>query len=585
MARSSMTIRNRLMILVFAVVSCQIASAGFQGWLTHKESILSKTFEDEITAIKDKFNLSESLRGIIIRFTWAALSAQSPESQKTSLGLQNAQLTPFMENLKALEDLQKFEPSLAPYAQEVRKFEEHLKSSGLEATWEAQKNPEQMNHMWTNVIPLARALDKTSEAIRVSMDAKEKELQGKLDSVRNTSEIFNWLIPLISILSVIALAVMQISSIQKLLNKITASLRGLGNEVSDASHQLQDSASSLSSGAVENAASLEETVSSLEELSSMVERNADNSRQASMLAQTSRKTAETGAADITNLITSIHDIANQSNKIEEIISVIDSISFQTNLLALNAAVEAARAGEQGKGFAVVADAVRNLAQKSSEAAKDISVLIKESVEKSRIGVEQASRAGDTLSRIVTDAIKVSDLITEIASASSEQAQGVGQISKAMNQLDAVTQANAASSQQTADSSQSLSTNSDEMKILIDELGAFVSGGKARQNQETSYAEVKKYAAEKSASSGHRKGQNTSSTQKKQQTTLRTVSQNHSSKPSAKTPASFAQAPRPSSGSSKGNSSGSAGAQAIPFDSDDFDESSGSDSKLGNASGF
>lgn len=238
-------------------------------------------------------------------------------------------------------------------------------------------------------------------------------------------------------------------SISKSVGKIADSLTNAGNQVASAVEQLNEAGNSLSHSSTEAAASLEETVAALEEMSSMVQMNSDNAKQAASLSVTSRDAAETGEREIQTLIGSMTEISRSSKKIEEIISVIDDIAFQTNLLALNASVEAARAGEQGKGFAVVAEAVRTLAQRSAASAKDITSLIKESVEQIDKGSEVADRSGTVLTNIVTSIKKVSDLNNEIAAASSEQTTGIQQISKAMNQLDQSSQANAASAEEIA----------------------------------------------------------------------------------------------------------------------------------------
>ena len=168
-------------------------------------------------------------------------------------------------------------------------------------------------------------------------------------------------------------------------------------------------------------------------------------------------------------------MAKSSQKIEEIINVIDDIAFQTNLLALNAAVEAARAGEQGKGFAVVADAVRNLAQRSAAAAKDINVLIKENVVSTEEGVSIADTSGTVLKEIVNSVKKVADLNSEISAASQEQANGIEQISKAMNHLDQAIQTNASSSEEVASSAEEMSSQSVSLKEMVNSLRQFVNG--------------------------------------------------------------------------------------------------------------
>lgn len=261
------------------------------------------------------------------------------------------------------------------------------------------------------------------------------------------------------------------NTVSSISNKLTDS----GNQVSTAITQLSVAGQTLSTASTESAASLEETVASLEEMSSMVKMNSDNAKQAATLSQSSKDSAEEGQREMAALIQSMQGISQSSKKIEEIINVIDDIAFQTNLLALNAAVEAARAGEQGKGFAVVAEAVRTLAQRSAVAAKDISTLIKDSVEQVETGAKVADRSAEVLNTIVMSVKKVSDLNNEISAASTEQTTGISQISQAMNQLDAGVQGNAASSEEIAASSEEISAQADLMSRLVADLNRVVTG--------------------------------------------------------------------------------------------------------------
>ncbi|MGQ8773989.1 methyl-accepting chemotaxis protein [Serratia sp. NA_112.1] len=199
----------------------------------------------------------------------------------------------------------------------------------------------------------------------------------------------------------------------------------------------------LSSRTEQQAASLEETAASMEQLTATVKQNADNARQASQLARDASTTAAKGGELAGDVVTTMHDIANSSQKIGAITSVIDGIAFQTNILALNAAVEAARAGEQGRGFAVVAGEVRNLAQRSAQAAKEIKGLIDESVSRVKQGSVLVENSGATMQDIVRSVTRVNDIMGEIASASDEQSRGIEQVTQAVTQMDQVTQQNAA----------------------------------------------------------------------------------------------------------------------------------------------
>ncbi|BBR60301.1 TPA: methyl-accepting chemotaxis protein [Salmonella enterica subsp. enterica serovar Anatum str. CFSAN004014] len=198
----------------------------------------------------------------------------------------------------------------------------------------------------------------------------------------------------------------------------------------------------LSSRTEQQAASLEETAASMEELTVTVKQNAENARQASHLALSASETAQKGGKVVDNVVQTMRDITASSQKIADIISVIDGIAFQTNILALNAAVEAARAGEQGRGFAVVAGEVRNLAQRSAQAAREIKSLIEDSVNRVDLGSTLVESAGETMDEIVNAVTRVTDIMGEIASASDEQSRGIDQVGLAVSEMDRVTQQNA-----------------------------------------------------------------------------------------------------------------------------------------------
>ncbi len=238
------------------------------------------------------------------------------------------------------------------------------------------------------------------------------------------------------------------------------------DQAATASQQLSAASEQLSSGAQEQASSLEETAASLEEITSTVKQNADNAKQANQLAVGSRDTAEKGGQVVTSAVEAMGEINKASKKIADIITTIDEIAFQTNLLALNAAVEAARAGEQGRGFAVVAAEVRNLAQRSATAAKEIKALIQDSVGKVEAGSELVNKSGQTLEEIVTSVKRVTDIIAEIAAASQEQSTGIDQVNKAVTQMDQVTQSNAAQTEELSSTAQSLAAQAEEMQALV-----------------------------------------------------------------------------------------------------------------------
>ncbi|GGC85872.1 methyl-accepting chemotaxis protein [Undibacterium terreum] len=253
---------------------------------------------------------------------------------------------------------------------------------------------------------------------------------------------------------------------QESLANIVGQVR-IGTEtIATASHQIATGNFDLSSRTEQQASSLEETASSLEELTSTVKQNADNARQANQLALSASDVAVKGGKVVAEVVSTMGSISASSKKIFDIISVIDGIAFQTNILALNAAVEAARAGEQGRGFAVVATEVRNLAQRSAAAAKEIKTLIGDSVHKVDAGSQLVDQAGVTMGEIVTSIQQVTDIMAEILAASHEQTVGIEQINEAILQLDDATQQNAALVEEAAAAANSLQGQADNLARLV-----------------------------------------------------------------------------------------------------------------------
>jgi methyl-accepting chemotaxis protein len=243
-------------------------------------------------------------------------------------------------------------------------------------------------------------------------------------------------------------------------------VRRAADHAASLSQQLSAASEQLSSGTHEHASSLEETAASLEQITSTVKQNADNARQANQLAVGARDVAEKGGHIVARGVEAMGEINASSRKIAAIITTIDEIAFQTNLLALNAAVEAARAGEQGRGFAVVAAEVRNLAQRSATAAKEIKDLIEDSVQKVEGGSRLVNQSGETLGEIVGAVKRVTDIIAEIAAASTEQTTGIDQVNRAVAQMDQVTQATAAQTEELSSTAQSLAGQAQRLQALV-----------------------------------------------------------------------------------------------------------------------
>jgi methyl-accepting chemotaxis protein len=248
--------------------------------------------------------------------------------------------------------------------------------------------------------------------------------------------------------------------------RIVAEVRTGTDTIATASSQIASGNLDLSSRTEQQASSLEETASSMEELTSSVKQNADNARQANTLATSASEVASKGGAVVSQVVETMGSINDSAKKIADIIGVIDGIAFQTNILALNAAVEAARAGEQGRGFAVVATEVRNLAQRSAAAAKEIKTLIGDSVEKVDAGTKLVDQAGETMGEIVESVKRVTDIISEIAAASDEQRSGIEQVNQAISQMDQVTQQNASLVEEAAAASQSMQDQASNLSQVV-----------------------------------------------------------------------------------------------------------------------
>lgn len=474
---SKLSLKTKTLLAFFSISVLMMAVGGVSYYFNHestdKYTVISKTNLPNVLAMGGLRFRSQEVNRVLIRAVFSDNEkdyAMFKEEYKK--GLEG-----YEEAVKKYEEIEfvpgegeLFNSSEDHWHQYVKTSSEIIELAGKPET------KQKAAAMLTEVLTPFRKnhAESLSTLMKFHQDLAQKAT-AEAEDISKLGETIIVSIIAIGLLCALALGFFFATSLSKSLGRISEEISGAAEQTSSSGTQLSAASQTLSAGSSEAAASLEETVASLEELSSMVKLNAEHAKEANTLSQTSRDSAHRGEGEINKLIKAMEEIASGSKKIEEIISVIDDIAFQTNLLALNAAVEAARAGEQGKGFAVVAEAVRNLAQRSAAAAKEITTLIQDNVEKSTSGARVASQSGVVLKEIVDSVKKVADLNSEISVASQEQSNGLEQISKAMNQLDQATQGNAASSEEVAASSQQMSSQATVLAGLVVDLRSLVEG--------------------------------------------------------------------------------------------------------------
>jgi methyl-accepting chemotaxis protein len=317
----------------------------------------------------------------------------------------------------------------------------------------------------SDITPMRTAVEQTRDVVNA---AKNKDLTRRIPMSGKTGEL--------------ELLCGGVNDLLDTVSAVMTEIKAASREVSNAAAEISTSTTDLSQRTEEQAASLEQTSASMEEMAATVKKNAENATHANELTRGTREVADRGGEVVAQAVMAMARIEESSRKISDIISVIDEIARQTNLLALNAAVEAARAGEAGRGFAVVASEVRSLAQRSSQAAKDIKDLITNSSSQVQDGVQLVNRAGASLKDILTSIVKVADIVAEITNASAEQASGIDQINKALSQMDEVTQQNSALVEENAATAKTLEAQSSAMD---ERVRAFrLEGGERRSAAES-----------------------------------------------------------------------------------------------------
>jgi methyl-accepting chemotaxis protein len=341
-----------------------------------------------------------------------------------------------------------------------------------------------LNETMAQRIPVGlKMLDEVKAVAEKGVDETVKIADESVSSLSQATTMMMIGVP-IGIVVGVLLAIFITRGIVKPVNRIIEELTSGAEQVAAASGQVSAASQSAAQGASEQASSLEETSSALEEMASMGKTNADNAGKANTLMSETTQIVDQGQKVMGQTSDAMERINEASGKIAKIIKVIEEIAFQTNLLALNAAVEAARAGEHGKGFAVVADEVRNLAQRSAQAANETAQLIQDTIERVKKGSALNEELGQSFGKVNESARQVASLVEQISSASQEQAKGIDQVNAAMGQMDQVVQQSAAGAEESASASEELSSQAQVLRQTVDQLAALVGGNTQNTNANT-----------------------------------------------------------------------------------------------------
>jgi methyl-accepting chemotaxis protein len=480
-SRLSMTIGKKV-LAGFLVMICLLAIVSGYSFFTMQEIFNHFKVIDETTE-KNTFFLEKEIDHLIWvqNLDVSLLSGTAFEGQldPTKCSLGSWLHSDEMENITDPQ-LKNLLESILPYHEQLHESAERIIAARLSGNEELALQIYQ-----SSTLP---ALAKNREILNELRDRYQaltvetagsaaEDLIGHVNSGKKVVAILG----LVTLVLGIALAGLLGRNVNNQLKSISYTLNDSALQVETASNQLSSASQQIAEANTELAASIEETSATLEEASAMITQTTENTKQAALLAGQARAAADKGNAEMQEMVGSINQIKKSSDQIANIIKVIEEIAFQTNILSLNAAVEAARAGDAGMGFAVVAEEVRNLAQRSAEAAKDTAAIIHNNIELSNTGVAVSQKVAQALQDIIAQAQKVNELIAEVAAASQEQAVGIVQINKAIGQMEKAIQLNAATAEESAAASHEVNAQAQSLADIVQDLLEMVEGdsGKAQ----------------------------------------------------------------------------------------------------------
>jgi len=505
MKKKGIGFRIIIMSVILSVIAAAIGCIGLYTTSTVGK-LVTNMYRKDVLRIQYAGNIQndiESIRCIL-------LDANTPGRTKEQL--ENSQKLFKQGYANFNDDIAKME-STNIAADEKNALLKTIKTSGKEYAEKAEEMFEYImkgdfvgadKFMTTVVVPVRSQY--LTPAIEGLIDIQTKDSLASFNSSRRIS-VTSIIIILFSILIGLTislfLGITITRSITKPVGKIVTDLTESSSQINISSAQLSSASQEIANGAQEQASSIEETTSSMEELSSMVKQNLGNTRQASLLSEKATEASQNGFDKMADMLSAMNGISKSTEDIKNVIDVIDDIAFQTNMLALNAAVEAARAGEAGMGFAVVADEVKNLANRSSDSAKETASMIKETLKNVEDGMTVSKELSEIFKEILSNSKKVMEMNREVETASGQQDEGITQVNKAMIQFDTVVQTNASSAEETASAAEELQSQVTGLNEIVDMLYLIVSGrtfgGRA---QETEHVQQSQKDSKPASASDH-----------------------------------------------------------------------------------